>query len=300
MSDDLDDILNQALEEVEANEASQPTSSDGISLTVAASQSAAKQETAAKLAQEQNAKEPDFADMLQKMLSGDDAEFGKLMDDALKDLDSMPEIKQLMEQLQGAAGGQDLENMDEKSLQEVFAKMMSTSGPLDTATATTSATTTTTTSGSTAAGVPPLAGGGPSSEILEKMMAKIEADMGEGGMEKMMETMMKRMMSKEVMLEPITKIIEEYEPFLNSNTQISREDRSRYENQLRGYKALKLAYETDGDNFELISRILNDLQTFGQLPPSILAKISPEGFDPNSPTGLPGAGGAAPPGCPQQ
>lgn len=153
----------------------------------------------------------------------------------------------------------------------------------------------------------PTAGAGPNLDVMEKLVAKLESELGEDGINSFMENMMKKMMSKEVMYKPIKSATEEYPRFL-SQKGIPAADRVRYEKQFAGYKALLQTFDEDPDNFARISQIMSDLNAYGQPPDEITKLITPPdmpgGRMPGMPGMLPGMDGAGGPGgqpqCPTQ
>lgn len=306
---DLDDILESALQEVEKEEETAPTSSTSSSsssqpsneaasdLSKAAEKTSQLQTQSAEQAKAAAADEKDdeFSSLL-KMLGGEGgADLEKALDEAFKDLD----LNGLMEKLAGGAGGEEAgggassggaaggeasggggnSEMDELAR---LLKLLGTSGE----------------------GQLPAAGnGGNPEEIMDKLVSKLENELGESGMEKMMQGMMKQMFSKEVMYEPVCQITKEYPKyFTTKGASLSREDRTRYEAQFRGYSALKKVYEETPEEFETISKIMQDLQAFGQPPEELmkhLAPANPLGGPLGGAAGAPG-GMTPPPPCPTQ
>jgi len=249
--DDLDDILSAALDEVVIEE----DKTASASLQTAASKTAALQQTGAEAAKSQAAANPgDELEELFKLFTGEGGgDLAKVLDEAFKDLD----LSSLMDKLGG-------DNPDAAGLEEAMKMLQGKDGEPG--------------------------GGGIPSEMLEKVMSKIEADLGEEGIENMMKGMMKKFMAKEVMYEPIKKITEEFPKYLDTHPGLAKDDRARYTSMLGAYRALLKAYDDEPENVDQIARILHDVQQFGEPPAEIVKILQPTG----------GADGAAPPACPTQ
>lgn len=277
---DLDDILNDALEEVtrdEEQETSKPKASEDVksALSSAAATTAKVQEENAQIAASAEpppGEEGDLANLLKMFGAGSD--FEKILDDAFKDLD----INELMSKM-GVPPGEGGEGpQSEEAEMERLMKLLSGAGL----------------GGEGAPG----AGTDPNMldpKVLEQLASKLEQSMGGDQMNKMFESMMKSVMSKDLMYEPVKAITEEY-PKILSQKGIPSEDRSRFEQQYSAYKALRVTFEQEGDtNMEKVMQIIQDLERFGQ-PPAEISKLLGSGA---APPGFP-AGGPNPNTCPTQ
>jgi hypothetical protein len=268
---DLDDILNDALDEVTKDEESlrpKQDKSDDVqsALSSAAATTAKTQDASAQAAAsaEPTGEDAELANLLKMFGAGSD--FEKVLDEAFKDLD----LNDLMSKL-GVSGEPGNEDAEMKKLMEMLASGGAgglPGGPEG------------------AAG----AGAGMDPKMLEEIASKLESSMGGDQMDKMLQSMMKGLMSKELMYEPIKAITEQYPKFL-AQKNISQADRSRFEAQFSAYSALKKVFEEDENNTEKVMQIIQDLERFGQ-PPEEISKILGAGAPAMSQ--LPGGGGGAP------
>jgi hypothetical protein len=258
---DLDDILNDALEEVTKDEdvvrsnatASASASDVKSALSTAAASTAKTQDENAAIAasQEPSGEEAEIANLLKMFGAGSD--FEKVLDDAFKDMDLNDLMSKLGLQGEEGATGATGGGGDDAEMEKLM-KLLSgaAGGP---------------------GGAAPGAGGMPDPKLLEQLASKLESSMGGDQMNKMFENMMKSVMSKDIMYEPIKAITEEYPRFLaeKKNT-LSSEDKSRFESQFSAYRALRATFEQDPDNTDKIMQIMQDLERYGQ-PPEEISKI---------------------------
>jgi len=263
---DLDDILNDALEEVTKDEEEVGTKKESqdvkSALSTAAASTAKAQDENAQIAAsaEPSGEEAELSKLLQMFGAGSD--FEKVLDDAFKDLD----LNDLMSKL-GVAGedGSGATPGSEDAEMEKLMKML------------------------TGGGNP---GGAADPKLLEQLASKLESSMGGDQMNQMFENMMKSVMSKDIMYEPIKAITDEYPKFL-ARKGIPAADRSRFESQYSAYKALRVTFEQDPNNSEKIMQIMQDLERFGQPPEEISKLLGATGG--GGPGGMPN-----PNGCPTQ
>lgn len=255
---DLDDILNDALDEVTKDEEYVKSDSDvQMALSSAAASTAKTQDENAQAAAtaEPSGEEAEMANLLKMFGSGSD--FEKVLDEAFKDVD----LNDLMSKL-GVTG----EPGNEEAELERIMKLLSGAGQ----------------GNAEGAGLDPKL---MDPKMLEELASKLETSMGGEQMDKMFENMVKSVMSKEMMYEPIKLITDEY-PKILVRKDIASADRTRFEAQFSAYKALRKIYEEDENNSDKIMQIIQDLERFGQ-PPEQISKLLGGGALPGP--GQPGA-----------
>jgi len=92
----------------------------------------------------------------------------------------------------------------------------------------------------------------------------------------MMEGMMKQLMDKDILYEPMKEMREKYPNWLNQNQEkLSKEDFDRYNKQYDYVKQICAAYENEGDNFQKILQLMQEMQECGKPPLDIVKELAP-------------------------
>lgn len=291
MADDLDNILDDALDEIdaddddrqveEAQECEKASSELQDAVKKAATESAAAAEesvSAASKATEGESLEESMAKLMQDM---QDPEFAKGLDEAMKLFSGEGNDKDATKALEGILGDEDAE------FSETFKQLAEATKKLESA----------------------------NPEETEKIGEKIMQDMM-GQFEKMgmkddfantMETMMKQLISKEVMYTPMKQVCEKFPEWLAENeSKISKEDFENYTKQNECFQQIVEIYDKDPENYDKVMELMQDMQKYGQPPPEVVKDLAPgvelgENGLPklDALQGLPGGADGKPPNCPQ-
>jgi len=113
----------------------------------------------------------------------------------------------------------------------------------------------------------------------EELLKKLVEDMDQNfpGVEQMMEGMMGKLMSKDVLYEPLKEMRDKYPEWLATNKgNISSEDYSKYIKQLEIVKKICLVFETDAENMQKVTELMQALQEIGQPPLELMKGIAPD------------------------
>ncbi|KAL3680741.1 hypothetical protein R1sor_023697 [Riccia sorocarpa] len=139
-------------------------------------------------------------------------------------------------------------------------------------------------------------------ELVESLMKQFEDLGGSQDMQSIMDTMMRQLLSKEVLHEPMKEIGERYPQWLAANkTKLSQEDYKRYTMQHQFIVQLCEVYETTPDDFPKVMELMQNMQNCGQPPSDIVKELAP-GLDLDQ-DGLPmlpdfgGVGAGGQPNC---
>ncbi|KAL2621674.1 hypothetical protein R1flu_001879 [Riccia fluitans] len=139
-------------------------------------------------------------------------------------------------------------------------------------------------------------------ELVESLMKQFEDLGGSQDMQSIMDTMMRQLLSKEVLHEPMKEIGDRYPQWLVANkSKISQEDYSRYTRQHQFIIQLCDVYESTPDDFPKVMELMQNMQNCGQPPSDIVKELAP-GLDLDQ-DGLPmlpdfgGAGAGGQPNC---
>eukprot|EP00850_Spirogloea_muscicola_P016932 SM000141S00876 [mRNA] locus=s141:171746:173213:- [translate_table: standard] len=143
-------------------------------------------------------------------------------------------------------------------------------------------------------------------ELIEKLVRQFEDVGSSQDMQVVMDTMMRQLLSEEVLYEPMKEIGERYPAWLASNREkLSTEDYDRYSRQHHIIQQLCVIYETTPEDFPKIVDLMQQMQDCGQPPVDIVQELAP-GMEmgPNGVPSFPGmaalAGGGQqdlPPNC---
>ncbi|KJE89376.1 hypothetical protein CAOG_00859 [Capsaspora owczarzaki ATCC 30864] len=115
-----------------------------------------------------------------------------------------------------------------------------------------------------------------------------------GGMQAMMEKMMETVLNKDVLYQPMKSLSERYPEYLRENaTKISAEDKTRYELQLVCMHKIVATFErtSESSSYKEILELVQEMQEHGSPPPEIFAELFPDMPASGGPLGALGMGG---------
>eukprot|EP00271_Cylindrocystis_brebissonii_P023268 TRINITY_DN956_c0_g1_i1.p1 TRINITY_DN956_c0_g1~~TRINITY_DN956_c0_g1_i1.p1 ORF type:complete len:368 (-),score=103.29 TRINITY_DN956_c0_g1_i1:823-1926(-) len=117
-------------------------------------------------------------------------------------------------------------------------------------------------------------------KLAEKLLQQIEeqlgGNIGEGGVESLMDGMMRQLLSRDVLEEPMREISARYPTWLAEHAaELAPEDVARYTRQQECIKELCHLYDSEPDNFDKILEVMQRMQECGQPPPEIVKELAP-------------------------
>eukprot|EP00249_Psilotum_nudum_P012641 c23895_g2_i1 orf=259-1089(+) len=113
-------------------------------------------------------------------------------------------------------------------------------------------------------------------KLVESLVKEFEELGGSQDMQSIVDTMMHQLLSKEVLHEPMKEIGEKYPKWLETNkSKLSKEDHLRYSMQYELIKQLCQVYETDPGDFQKIIGLMQNMQECGQPPSAIVQELAP-------------------------
>jgi len=281
----LDDLLSSALDELDDEDSGAQThggecaaqvEDEGGFTAVARKAATTSAESSASAAEEQAGKnfEADAADLLKQI---SDPEFAKTLEDTMKMLEGT-----------GQSGGENA--LEEEELKKMLANLGLAGAE----------------GGDGAANVDAEK---LSEEVMKSMMSEFQK-MGENNsdeFENMMKGMMAQLISKDVMYPPLQAICQKYPEWLADNEhKLEKEEYERYGKQYEMYQRICTVYETEPENTDKLTELLEEMQQTGQPPVEIMKELAPEmKLDENGMPDLSELSGQLPPGlnpnsCPQQ
>ncbi|CAJ1344543.1 unnamed protein product [Effrenium voratum] len=119
-------------------------------------------------------------------------------------------------------------------------------------------------------------------DFLQNFMKNFDqAASSDPNFEKQLTTFMSSMLSNDLLTEPMQQIADALEPYLKKTKGLKKEDRTRYEAQLRLYRQIVGVYKSSPDPLpdatrDQVQRMLQELQALGQPPDEVMAQIVPK------------------------
>lgn len=316
---DLDDILNSALDDLDAPDpvpAPQTTSSstpppsqephpavqsgilpqDPSSLPQPSADELREMEEVMK-----RVSETDFGKQLQQMMAND-SNNSQVPDDF-----DPSDLNKMMEQLMAGFGG----GMPPTAATTTASTSQSSSAPSQPSAAAAAATSSS--SASVDQAVRMLSEGAQSLQQQQSGAAGLDAGMDEffkslmgsdgqdfdandpAAMEKMMQNMLGSVMSKEILYEPLKEIADKYPGWLESNRDsVPADELHKYEQQLECFLKILKLFDDGQDQSPELMELFQEMQKYGQPPPEIASELLPgmddsagpnpfAGLDPNAP-----------------
>jgi len=123
---------------------------------------------------------------------------------------------------------------------------------------------------------------GDAEDFLQNFMKSFDQAAGsDGDLEKQLTNMMTSMLSSDLLTDSMKQIADALEPYLKTKKGLSKDDRKRYEAQLRLYRSIVGVYKTNSDPLpdharEQVQRMLAELQTLGNPPDEVMAQVVPK------------------------
>ena len=135
-------------------------------------------------------------------------------------------------------------------------------------------------------------GDGVNEGLSEDDLKRITEELGRlgdaSGLPSGIDGMMHQLVSREVMYEPMKAIAGRLPSWLSENaSRLEAADRTRYEAQLKAYQRVLDAYDAETVDSSRIMELISDLTAFGQPPPEIVSELEASSDGPQ----LPGGGG---------
>lgn len=253
--DELDDILNSALEDFREDAISPSSRNETVAQTIRkAAQAAEDQKKEA--AQGQRVQET--TEGLASVLKGlDSAEFAENLEDSLRFL-SQGNPDDPQNPFNGGAVGPEIGEMDA----DIAANLQALSGV----------------AGENMPGMGleaskmEEAGG----DMMQNMMKEFEKLAEKKDFDSVMASMMKQLLSKEIMYEPIKEITEKYPDWLAENERkLEPAEYEKYGKQYQYMQKIVAVFETEPDNFDRLTMLLMEMQQYGQPPSDIIKELAP-------------------------
>jgi len=93
----------------------------------------------------------------------------------------------------------------------------------------------------------------------------------------MFNSVMNQLLAKDIMYEPMKQITDAFPKFLQQQRdKLSDEEYQRYGHQYQYFQRLIRVYDTDPENYEKLTELMQDIQQYGQPPPEILQEVAPD------------------------
>ena len=155
---------------------------------------------------------------------------------------------------------------------------------------------------------------GAGEDIMKEMIAEFEKLGEKEDYNEVMDNLMQQLLSRELMYDPIKSICDKYPEWLaNNKDALSEQDYQRLGSQYQYLQRILAVYETEPDNFTRLMELMQDLQEYGQIPAEIVKELAPglefngeglpvmpnmgEGMMPNDIAGMMGMKGVDPANC---
>jgi len=277
--DELDDILNSALEEFREDALSPSKQNETVAQTIKKAAQAAEAEQKA-TAKEKHVQETSqgLADILKNL---DSPEFSENLEESLKFL-SQGNKNDPQNPFNGGAVGPEIGEMDA----DIAANLQALSGV----------------AGENMPGLGLEAANmeEAGSDMMQNMMKEFEKLAEKKDFDSVMNSMMQQLLSKEIMYEPIKEITEKYPDWLAENERkLDPEEYVRsivttlshhlvilcppvlhcrykkYGTQYQYMQKIVAVFESEPDNFERLTTLLTEMQAYGQPPSDIIKELAP-------------------------
>mmetsp|Transcript_6595 Transcript_6595/g.9627 ORF Transcript_6595/g.9627 Transcript_6595/m.9627 type:complete len:296 (-) Transcript_6595:283-1170(-) len=253
--DELDDILNSALEEFREDALSPSKQNETVAQTIKKAAQAAEAEQKA-TAKEKHVQETSqgLADILKNL---DSPEFSENLEESLKFL-SQGNKNDPQNPFNGGAVGPEIGEMDA----DIAANLQALSGV----------------AGENMPGLGLEAANmeEAGSDMMQNMMKEFEKLAEKKDFDSVMNSMMQQLLSKEIMYEPIKEITEKYPDWLAENERkLDPEEYKKYGTQYQYMQKIVAVFESEPDNFERLTTLLTEMQAYGQPPSDIIKELAP-------------------------
>ena len=112
--------------------------------------------------------------------------------------------------------------------------------------------------------------------LMTEMLTELEKMGNKEDYEGVVDGIMRQLLSKEIMHEPIKQVVEEFPRWLARKREaLSREEYQNYGLQYQGFQRLLAVYETEPDNFSRLMELMFEIQQYGQPPAEIIRELAP-------------------------
>lgn len=136
-------------------------------------------------------------------------------------------------------------------------------------------------------------------DMMNSMIAEYEKMGEKEDFNEVVDGMMRQLLSKELMYEPMKQVCDKYPEWLATQVDaLSKEEYERYGTQYQFFQRIVAVYETEPDNFPRIMELMQDVQQYGQPPAEIIKELAP-GLEFNQ-DGMPVMAGLGPTTMPSQ
>lgn len=124
-------------------------------------------------------------------------------------------------------------------------------------------------------GAPAVGGAEMSEADLRSMSEELERLGGSGGLPTNIDGMMQQLVSRDIMYEPMSAIVERLPTWLiEHGPRLSSSERERYDAQLTAFRRVLAHYDAEPGNFPRLMELLADLQNYGQPPPDLVRELT--------------------------
>mmetsp|Transcript_34776 Transcript_34776/g.44359 ORF Transcript_34776/g.44359 Transcript_34776/m.44359 type:complete len:290 (-) Transcript_34776:23-892(-) len=113
-------------------------------------------------------------------------------------------------------------------------------------------------------------------EVMREMMQEFEKLGEKEDYNEVIENMMQQLLAKELMYEPVKSITERFPKWLAENKEyLNDSDYERFGKQYQCFQRIRALYETEPDNFDRLTELMQDMQEYGQVPSEIIKELAP-------------------------
>lgn len=113
-------------------------------------------------------------------------------------------------------------------------------------------------------------------DMMQEMMKEFEKMGEKKDFQDIVEGMMQQLLSKEVMYDPMKQICDKFPEWLAEKEEfLSPEDYARYGKQYQYFQQLIAVYETEPDNYDRLTELMQQMQECGQPPAEIVQELAP-------------------------
>ena len=112
--------------------------------------------------------------------------------------------------------------------------------------------------------------------LMTEMLSELEKMGGKEDYEGVVDGIMRQLLSKEIMHEPIKQVVDEFPRWLaRKRDALSPEEYQNYGHQYQCFQRLLAVYETEPDNFGRLMELMFEIQQYGQPPAEIIRELAP-------------------------
>jgi peroxin-19 len=113
-------------------------------------------------------------------------------------------------------------------------------------------------------------------EMMTNMIAEFEKLGQKEDFDQIVENMLRQLLAKDLMYEPMSKVCDKYPEWLAEKYEtLSQDEYQRYGTQYQYFQRIVAVYKYEPDNFPRLVELLQDLQKYGQVPSEIIKELAP-------------------------